>query len=125
MVVILPVTLLAACSGGSGRTPTATETLPELPDPLITNTEQARRLVEGDIPNPTSHRGIRDIPIRIATQSDTILFSEINNVPRMPETARIIDCTQYRTYAGMVGDGTNTHRTEYSVGNRFFRTSQD
>ena len=122
MAVILPIALLAACGGGSGRATTVleTETLPDLPDLLITNTEQARRLVEGDIPDPVGHQEIQNTLIGIAGQSDTILFSEINNVPGMPETARMIDCTQHGTCAGTVSDGTNTHRVEYSVGNRFF-----
>ena len=116
MAAILPMALLAACGGGSGGAPTATETLP---DPLITDTEQARALVEGDIPRPTSHQEIQNTLIRIIAQADTILFSEITSAPGKPETSRMIDCTQHGTCSGKIGDGTGTHRVEYSVNNRF------
>ena len=114
MAAILPITLLAACGGGSGRTMATVETEP-LPDLLIANTEQAAMLVGGEEPPTLASWQIQRSFDFIASIANTLLYSEIIDRAGFPEKTKMIDCTKHGICTGTFGKGPNVRPVEYTI----------
>ena len=112
--VILPMAILAACGGGNGRTVTALETEP-LPAFPIANTEQAIALVGGQSLRPANRDEVESTLIQIATEADTLLFSDIASPIVNPRDSETVDCTRNGFCTGTFGEGSNAHRVRYKA----------